>query len=264
MRTLGAAVAAVVVGLVSVMIASPAQAASYSISASLSKTWMTQSTTVEISGKLSPATPNKTVTIQRFKNGEWVTSTTKKTNSSGKYKATLKPNQFGTASYRVLTAAKGSTAKGKSKVVSVDVYTWFDLAEIATVTDDSRLYFDGGSDIQLLIDGEEFGDDGWASNEDGAGYTKWDLGGACKKITGFAGLDDNESDPAGLGRFKIDFAGPGDYNDVFGDGDGTTVSRNINDTEVLKITSVHENEENATVGYGQPRVFCMEDLPDAA
>lgn len=269
MRKLAVILSTAAVALLPIAVMSPAQAATYSVSIKLSKTTTTSApdgTGVTLSGSISPKTSGKAVTIQKYSGGTWKTIWTVTTGSTGKWSKTFIPTSTGAIKFRAATAKKGSTKAGTSKSVTLTVYSWLQLAELAPTSDSSDRYYDGGSDLTFTVDGVQAGDDAWVNNDvfggEGIGKTIWNLKEKCIRLRGFAGIDDDNSSTGAIGRLKILIDGSGDYARDFDNFEYADLYLDLDKTSKLTIASNRLNpDENTVVGIGEPEVLCSAILP---
>jgi hypothetical protein len=115
------------------MIAGTAQAAeakSFSVTISASKTTIELGQTVKLTGKVSPRAKKKRVKIQRrYEGGGWRTIKTVKLSSKSRYSYTVKPTRGGPTQYRVQKPASGGRSAKTSATRTVNVYRWRALQE---------------------------------------------------------------------------------------------------------------------------------------
>lgn len=275
MRKFTVILSAAIVALTTAVTMSPAQAAPYQVTASITTSSAQSGDGPVIKGSLTPATPNKVVSLQRYIGGTWTTIETTTTNSDGKYVKRLSRSDLdydlGSMKFRAKVLATGSTSAGASSSVTKSIYGWLELTELATVSDVSDMYYDGGSRT-LTQDGHQSGDDAWVNNnaDDGFGYgrTEWDLKSSCLKVAGRAGLDD-ESGTGAVGKFSIYTVDSGDTvkryskNFIGGDSLNKVVDLHLDDRLVMKSSRVDE-DDSTIVGFGEPEVLCKRELPYAA
>jgi len=111
--------------------AAPAQARTYKVTASINETLaIGKETTLKVRGKVTPkAAGEKVVLQQRVGNKKsWRSTGTAKIKSNGSYVLKDDPSTPGSRQYRVLKPASNGIAKGFSKSLAVQVYSWARLA----------------------------------------------------------------------------------------------------------------------------------------
>jgi hypothetical protein len=180
----------------------PAEASSFSVSAKLSKGWMTLGTTVGISGTVSPAVNHKTVEIQQYNGARWVTIKKTQTTSSGKYLTAIKPTLPGDLRLRAKTAAYGGRSGGVSTSRMVKVYMWISLDDVWWDMDEEPAPLPPAT-----VAGRSF-TSAWVSaaapvaGEKRAWPTSDNQGRKCWKLSGYAGLTD-ASGPGAEGELSV-------------------------------------------------------------
>lgn len=121
------------------LVAAPASAASYAVTASLSKSAPDVGTKTTLSGKVTGSgAGKKTLTVElRLGNGSWKKVGTTKTSSKGAYSYGFKVTKVGDQALRVVAPKKGKTGKGTSPAVALAGWTWLDLARQPHAVDGS-------------------------------------------------------------------------------------------------------------------------------
>lgn len=114
-----------------VLVAAPAQAATYSVTISISKVKADVGQTIAFSGSVSgKKAAKKTVTLQRkVGSGAWKTVGTAKTNKKKKYSFRHKVSATGSQLFRVVAPKKGSTKAGISPRKAFTGWTWLHLSQ---------------------------------------------------------------------------------------------------------------------------------------
>lgn len=115
--------------VVAALTVAPAQAATYAVSITASKTNADVGTRFTVSGKVTgKSSASKSIAIQRRTgSAAWRTLTTVKTTSKGTYRRAITVRQAGAQQYRVVAPASRSTKRGASQAVTVTGWTWLDL-----------------------------------------------------------------------------------------------------------------------------------------
>lgn len=268
MRKLPVLLSTAAIALLPVAVMSPAQAASFSVSASISTSSAQSGDGPYIKGTISPRR-SRVINLQRYYSGAWHTIETTTSNSDGTYGKRLTPDDLdyaiGSLKFR---AVVGSPDSGKSSTVTKTIYGWQELAELTSTSDNSSRYYDGGNGngFGLVVNGKVAGDDAWVSKDpfggEGVGKTVWNLNEKCIKLRGFAGIDDVESTTGAVGILKILIDGSGDYARTFDKFERATLNMSLNKTSKLTIASNRLNlDENTVVGVGEPEVLCRVYLP---
>ncbi|MDR7085622.1 hypothetical protein J2X11_000461 [Aeromicrobium panaciterrae] len=261
MRKSTAILSAAVMALATAVSMSPAQAASYDVSASISTSSAQSGDGPYIKGSISPAR-SKAIKVQRYIGGNWQNIKSATTNGDGKYGTRLSPEYLdgalGSLKFRVVLDSPNT---GKSGTVTKTIYGWRHLSDMTASSGDSFRFYDDG--VHLTVDGHD-ADDGWISAIDGVAYTKWNLQEKCIKLTGFAGLDDYTSDTASLAKLYIGLDGTShDYDRTFSQYETATLDKSLYKTHYLTFKAKRiEIDENAPLGVGYPRVLCSKDLTD--
>ena len=117
---------------------------------------------------------------------------------------------------------------------------------------------------ELTVDTNYYADEGWRSNEEGVGYTKWNLQEKCLKLRAFAGLDDYESTTGAVGKLYVGQDGTTyDYTKTLQQYQVKVFDTlNLHKTQYLSFKSKRLNlDENTVVGVGEPEVLCSKHLP---
>jgi hypothetical protein len=257
--------------VLSVFTTSPAEAKSYKITAKVSKGWMTLGTTLEISGDVSPAVKNKTVSIQQssipLSSGSWKTIKQTHTNGRGHYRTIVKPTGAGEFRFRATTQKLGSRKGNQSAYKEVDVWVWVRLAMLLGAYENNPPIPIPPPDPQT-IGGQTFADS-WESDDDGTGqqlfpadvrqnYT-WQR--SCWKFRGTVGLDD-DSAPGASGTLTVHpntttSATEGSLTPIV-----VELDRFNPDWPGLELTAARTGPDVKTiVAVGNPEVFCTTDRP---
>jgi hypothetical protein len=254
------AVVALIVGSIS-----PAEASSFTISSTLSKSWMTLGTTVEMSGDVSPAVKNKTIYVQeRIDYGTWRTIKKTYANGSGHFRTVITPPYAGKFQYRAKTLALGSRTGDVSIGHTVSVYTWIRLSMLLNAIDDD---LPPVPPAPQTIGGTYFADS-WESAADGTGhqfyptdiYNNRSRKASCWKLRGTVGLDDDSAPPA-RGVLTIDTPSAS-YDFPAVAGSLTSMVLDISGRTGLDLTAQRTGPAVDTiVAIGNPRVFCTTESP---
>ena len=265
MRKSTVILSAAIVALTTAISMAPAQAGGYTVSASISTTSAQSGDGPVIKGSLSPATPNKLVYLDRYVDGAWTNVTTDYTDSSGKYAERLTRAELdydlGSMKFRTRVYNAANT-KYVSSTVTKTIYGWINLAYIIASEGNSSRFVDGNH--ELTVDTNYYADEGWRSNEEGVGYTKWNLQEKCLKLRAFAGLDDYESTTGAIGKLYVGQDGTSyDYSKTLEQGQVKVFDTlNLHKTHYLSFKSKRLNlDENTIVGVGEPEVLCSKHLP---
>ncbi|MDR7085623.1 hypothetical protein J2X11_000462 [Aeromicrobium panaciterrae] len=265
MRKSTAILSAAVMALATAVTMSPAEAASYDVSASISTSSAQSGDGPFIKGSISPAHSGKTVLLERYYSGAWHTLADTSTNSSGRYGVRLSPDDLdynlGSMKFRARLYTPNT---GKSSTVTKTIYGWRHLAYMTASSGDSLRFWDGGG--ELTVDGV-YTDEGWHAGHldgEGIGYTKWNLQEKCIRLQGFAGLDDDGSSTGAIGKLYIGLDGTShDYDRTFDKFEYAELNKSLYKTHYMTFKSKRLNlDENTVVGVGYPRVLCSKDMTD--
>ena len=259
---------AAVVAVLPIAVMSPAHAAAYQVTASISTSSAQSGDGPVVTGSISPATPGKVVYLQRYYSGAWHTLDTTTTDGAGQYSKHLSNAdlnyKIGALKFRAKVVGSGSYSSGASSTVTKTIYGWQSLAYMDATYGDSRRFVDGNS--WVTIDGN-FADDGWRTDNPPVGtvgtrYTKWNLQEKCIRLRGFAGIDDDDSDVGAVGRFILSLDGTAnDYARDFSLGQVEFVDRQLHKTQYLAVKAYRQNSIDTAVGFGEPEVLCSKYLP---
>ena len=262
MRKFIVILSATIVALTTAVTMSPAQAASFSVSASITTSSAQSGDGPYIKGSISPARA-RAIKIQRYVEGAWHTIETTTSNSAGKYGKRLSPDDLnydlGSMKFRAILDAPNT---GKSSTVTKTVYGWQHLGYVIAESGNPHRFVDGNH--ELTVDTNFYADEGWRSADDGVGYTKWNLQEKCLKLRGFAGIDDFESSTGAVGRLYVGQDGTSyDYVRTFDQYEVKVFDTlNLHKTHYLSFKSKRLNlDENTVVGVGEPEVLCSKYLP---
>ena len=168
--------------------------------------------------------------------------------------------KLGSTKFRAKLAS-GNT--GTSSTVTKTIYAWLHLAYLASYSGPSYQFIDG--ERELTVDSNYYADEGWLSDEEGYGSTKWNLQEKCIKFKAFAGLDDHLSTTGAVGKVYVGQDGTKyDYSKTLQQYQVKVFDTlNLHLTHYLSITSKRINpDENTVVGVGEPRVLCKKYLPE--
>ncbi|MCU1677436.1 MAG: hypothetical protein JWM93_2194 [Frankiales bacterium] len=162
-----------------------AEATSYSVSISASRTTIELGQTFQLTGKVSPNAKKKKVKIQRqYLGGSWKTIKTIKLSSKSTYTYTVKPTTGGPTLYRVQKPKSGKRSAKTSQPRLVDVYRWRALQEfpreaVYTVTYGPRSIGGTTFPASAALDGQE---------------STWTFGGSrCTVFRSSIGVDDTST-----------------------------------------------------------------------
>lgn len=125
-----ATLAASTLALAAPTTAAPAKATAYTVTANINKTVaIGKETTLKVKGKVTPkAAGQKVVLQQRVGNKKsWKATGTSKVKANGTYVLKDVPSTPGKREYRVVKGASNGFAKGISKSLAVEVYSWSKL-----------------------------------------------------------------------------------------------------------------------------------------
>ncbi|WP_210438486.1 NPCBM/NEW2 domain-containing protein [Nocardioides xinjiangensis] len=112
--------------------AAPAQADAYTVTASINKTVaIGKEDVLKVRGRVTPKAAGQKVVLQQRVDGKrkWRPSGTATIKRNGTYKLQDDPSTPGTREYRVLKPASKGIAKGFSKTLTVEVYSWQRLVD---------------------------------------------------------------------------------------------------------------------------------------
>lgn len=269
MRKIFVVLAVASVAIAPVMVMSPAQAAPYQVTASISTSSAESGLGPVIRGSISPDTAGKTVHLQRYISGTWTTIDTALTDADGEYAERVTPAELGfkvgSLKFRAKVVGAGSYSSGASSTVTKTIYGWQSLAYMDAIYGDEGRYFDGND--EFFVDGES-ADDSWQIRDPLVGvvgdrYTKWNLQKKCIKMQGFAGIDDFESVPGAEGRFIISLDGTvHDSAENYVLGDIRHLEEPLYKTQYLALKAYKLNANATAVGVGEPEVLCSKKLPE--
>lgn len=265
MRKFTVILSAAIVALTTAVTMSPAEAGSYKVTASITTSSAQSGDGPVIKGSLSPATPNKLVYLDRYVDGSWTNIATDTTDSSGRYAERLTHEELeydlGSMKFRTRVYNTAGT-RYVSSTVSKTIYGWLNLSYIYATSGDSLRFVDGNR--ELTVDTNYYADEGWRSNDEGVGYTKWNLQEKCLKLRAFAGLDDYDSSTGAIGRLYVGQDGTKyDYTKTLYQYQVKVFDTlNLHKTQYLSLKSKRLNlDENTVVGVGEPEVLCSKYLP---
>ncbi|WP_332644907.1 hypothetical protein [Aeromicrobium sp.] len=268
MRKSTAIVSAAIVAAIPVAIMSPAEAAPYQVTASISTSSAQSGLGPVIRGSISPDTAGKTVHLQRYISGTWTTVDTTLTDADGEYAERVTPAELdykiGSLKFRAKVVGSGGYTSGASPTVTKTIYGWQSLAYMDAIYGDSRRYVDGND--EFFAD-EESADDSWQIKDPLVGqvstrYTKWDLQEKCIRLRGFAGIDDFESVPGAIGRFIISIDGTSnDSAENYALGSVEFLYEPLYKTRYLALKAYKLNGNATVIGVGEPEVLCSKYLP---
>ncbi|MDR7085627.1 hypothetical protein J2X11_000466 [Aeromicrobium panaciterrae] len=260
---------AAIMALATVVSMSPAQAAAYQVTASISTVSAQSGDGPYFTGAISPGTPGKTVYLQRYYSGGWHTEATTSTDSDGDFAGLVSSEDLGfkvgSMKFRAKVIGSGSYTSGASSSITKTIYGWQSLAYMDAIYGDSRRYFDGND--EFTVD-ETTADDSWQIKDPQVGvigtrYTKWDLQKKCIKLQGFAGIDDFDSVPGAEGRFIISMDGTAhDTGENYVLGDIRHLEEPLYNTQYLALKAYKNNGNATTIGVGEPEVLCSKKLPE--
>ena len=267
MRRFTVVLSAVVVALVPVVTMSPAEAAPYRVTASISTSSAQSGQGPVIKGSLSPATPGKTVYVQRYIGGTWTTIDTSTTDADGRYVERVSPTelgyQVGSMTFRAKVIGSGSTSSGASSPVTKTIYGWQPLAYMTAIYGNGRRFFDGEGEFQV---DDVYTDEGWHILDPLIGqisdrYTKWNLEEKCIHLRGFAGID-NGSAVGAQGRLVISLDGTShDYARTFDRNELAILDKPLYKTHYMAFKGYRLNSNATVVGVGRPAVLCSKIFP---
>ncbi|MDR7085625.1 hypothetical protein J2X11_000464 [Aeromicrobium panaciterrae] len=267
MRRSTAILSAAVVALTTAISMSPAHAAAFHLTASISTPSAQWGDGPIMDGQLTPVYSGRTVYLQRYYSDSWHTVDTTLTDDSGNYHEHLTPDELkhkvGSMKFRARVLGHDGYTADSSPTVTKTIYGWQSLAHIDATYGDSRRFVDG--EDQLVVN-FQVADRSWQVknplvNEVGRRYTKWNLQEKCLQLRGFAGIDD-DSNASAQGRVLIGIDGTA-YDDVysFSPHDYQPLDKNLHKTKYLTFKAYKLNEYATTVGVGVPEVNCSKKLP---
>ncbi|MDR7085624.1 hypothetical protein J2X11_000463 [Aeromicrobium panaciterrae] len=270
MRKFTVILSAAVMALATVVSMSPAQAANYHVTASVSTSSAQSGEGPVIAGQLTPATPGKVVHLQYYYNGDWRTVETTSTNPDGSYTDLISSDDLGYAvgalKFRAKVVGADGIGTGASPTITKTIYGWQRLAYVTAIYGNSRRYVDGEGD--LTVNGHSTASqEGWQItnplvNQISTRYTKWNLQEKCIRLIGFAGIDDYASDVGAQGRLLIGLDGTShDYDRTFDKNELAYLDKNLYKSKYLTFKGYKLNSAATRIGVGDPKVLCSKALP---
>ncbi|MDR7085626.1 hypothetical protein J2X11_000465 [Aeromicrobium panaciterrae] len=268
MRKSTVILSAAVMALATAISMSPAQAAAFQVTASISTSSAQSGDGPIITGQLTPAVVHK-VYLQRYYSDAWHNVATTFTNGSGQYIRHVTSSELGykvgSLKFRAKVLADGGpySADGSPSVTKT-IYGWQSLAYMDAMSGASYRYVDGNDEF---VADEYTADDSWQIKSPNIGtvgtrYTKWNLQEKCIRFQGFAGIDDDESVPGAVGRFIVSIDGTShDTAENYGPNVADFFDVPIYKTHYLALKAYKLNGNATVIGVGEPEVLCSKKLP---
>ena len=258
-RSLAGALLALTLALGALPAAAASAASSFTVTARAGRTTLTLGHATQLKGKVSPARPGRSVTLQQRSGKSWKTLATTKLTDTSTYAFRLAPTAAGVKAYRVVKPAQGSRSAGVSPAVKVNVYRWHYVTDLPTVAEQRVDSWDVDADIagitvhrSVLLD---------ANSGDGTdgGWFQTDLRGKCSTFQ--AQLGAAAGNPAGS-TVGIKVSAEGDSSSqsmstVFGPADSLGLELPIDRATLLEVRGVPVGDaDGAALAVGSPRVLC--------
>jgi len=202
-----------------------------------------------LKGAVAPAAKGVTVILQKRVAGKkWVEETRLRTNHNGGFTYRDKPHVAGARSYRAVVPGGG-----RSKPVTVTVYRWQSLTDVA-IRSSSYTY----KDRSASINGHRYARvvHGYNQSQLAEGYADWNLGRQCLKLRTAAGLGDASDAAAGA---TVTLTGDSTqlYTQSFTLGQSATTTADV--TGVFRLTfgwTAANPLANTQPMLGDPEVLC--------
>lgn len=248
-RSLGAGFALAL--LAPLFVASPAVAASYSITLKPSKTVSTVDAGFDLVGYVKPAVRNKSVYIEEYVDGQWIYVRRTTTNGFGKYRTMLNPD-VGTHRYRARTLAFKGLSGAATGTRSVSVNTWVGLDQISSAIDGPW------PSTKVTIDGVQHPYSITLDPRTDARFssvpTSNDYAVRCTKILLYAALEDS-APPSATATVEFN-PRHGSLVDVELEAGGTERIVLATDPSWVGIRAHPQPDAESSILLGSPRVYC--------
>jgi hypothetical protein len=249
-----ATLAASTLALAAPTTAAPAKATAYTVTAKINKTVaIGKETTLKVTGRVTPKAAGQTVVLQQRVGNKktWKATGTSKIKATGTYVLKDDPSTPGKREYRVVKPASNGFAKGISKPLAVEVYSWQKLANRQPVATNFN------APVGVNIGTEYFPSSLATATPGTASSLEYTLGRKCTELRATYALTD-ESVTDSIGTIKVS-----------GDGavlvDHALAVGTIVPDETVDLTGVFRLKidatttpapKAATVAVGTPEVLC--------
>jgi hypothetical protein len=232
-----------------------ARARAYTVTASVNKAEPMRGKSVTIKGKVRPAAPGTRVVLQKSGGGAWKTIDRGRLSGASTYRFKVEVRHAREYAYRVVKPSGGHRSAGRSRVVTVTVYTWrslFDLpSEVSEVELQSSLLYV----IDSLIGGNHYGPSLESQNTPFSVST--DTNRACKTFRATLGLSDF-SPTDGRANFSVSADGVERFSGSYGLGEAEQI---VIDVTGVLATTISGTTENGGAGIGRPEFLCTRPHP---
>lgn len=248
-----ATLAASTLALAAPTTAAPAKATAYTVTAKINKTVaIGKETKLKVKGRVTPKAAGQKVTLQQRVGTKksWKSTGTAKIKANGAYVLKDTPSTPGKREYRVVKPASNGFAKGISKALAVEVFSWQKLANRQPVATNFNV------PVGVNIGTEYFGSSLATATSGTPSTLEYTLGRKCTSMRATYALTD-ESATNSIGTIKV--TGDGAVLVDHALAVGTIVpDETVDLTGVfrLKIDATTTAAPNAIVAVGTPEVLC--------
>ncbi len=231
-----------------------ARKAPFEVTIRASTTELVLGDSMTIKGTVSPAAAGKPVTLQKKLEGQdsWVDEEVVQLNRRGKYVFELKPSSSQARKFRVIKPANKKRSKGVSNAVSIDIFQWFDLTQLAYRSSD-YVY-----STTVKIDGEEYPNSLYSTHNPAplTATRDYNLERACLTMKATPGMSD-DADTEASAKVDLTFDDTTAYSKTFSLTEHENVTLDLRDVFRLEVMfTTLDTSYHAVPALGSPRVLC--------